>query len=1246
MAEFSSDFSSPQTVALEWIESYYQDRLVKRDSATVDAYLRILRQFMQWVLQTSPREHFVPGDLTTTMLEEYLAGLEEQGYSISHRARVKSVLKQFCQWLIDEKEQLTVNPTSEIVIAAAPVRSSQALSAEQRQILLDLIERSDDLRGKALFALGYWAGCRVSDVAHLLLEHTHVETEQGWLLLVQRGRAFRSIDLLAEARNALANYLQQRRHERASPYVFISQRSPYLTEDGIHHWFRTLKQQASDRERELIETLNFHDLRHDFVYRMREAGWSSEKIASYLGQVTVKETGFERSDKKRQGRRDRTIASAPVMYSDFQSSKPLLPLLASKLSPPRLATMLVERPRLRPLLDQVLQHTVTILQAPAGSGKTTAVNQWLHSMGKQAPATSWVLLDDGDNDLIRFWRYMMMASQASQEQELSDPGQVIAALLSSSMHPLFTFPSMEEMLTLLLNSLTFQKQSRLLILDDYHALTEPRIHETLTFFIDHLPPNIHLLLLSRSEPLLPLMRWRAQGILYDVYGHDLRFSSEETAMFLHQTIATDLSELAINQLDLSLEGWVAGLRLFCLTLQGKSAQTIEQALLSLHQRTGSPHYRTLLDYFVTEILATQAESVQRFLLQTSVPGRLNALLCDAMTGRTDSAVQLEAVERAGLFLEALDGTGSWYRYHALFAEALRREARQRLGEDALRTLSSQASQWYEQQGLLAEAVDAAFYIHDLERIAFLIERMETEGRAYEPQTLLRWLEILPEELLHERPMLCYTFAMSLRFSYDGHSLPEKTRLRIIELLRVAEDGWRRAGELTWIGAIWASRALSSLETEPFTQPVVFARKALTFLPVDDPVSHRHLWHGVCLLILGMERLLAGEADEAQRFLLKAQARNQFANDRYFDHYVHLLLGRSYQLLGDFRQAHTYYQQVLVEARERKNYETITDTLLSLARLAFEHDELALVEQLASEALELAELAFRQKQGLREQALVQLAILRYVREGDARSLQQQLLTLLIDGQRNNSSAALVFLPVLMDWLGRSWIATGDLLAIEQYLEAQELRAEEIFYGLNLETQIFQGRLFLAQGKPQKALMLFEHLLSVVQERRHNHSVCKLLLLLALAAAACKQEQRARQWLRLALEQGVRENLIRLFVDEGESMVRLLRSLFPTIQDAVLRSYAQNILKALAVAPGKGRVPAISSGTIPFEPLSPQEQRVLRLLVAGWTNKEIASELIVSVNTIKDHVKNLYRKLNVNNRMQASEVARRLKLDRSI
>lgn len=271
-----------------WISEYCETCLSRKNPGTIDVYQRVLRDFLLWLTERPGHGSLRLDQLTRTTIEIYMTVLEEAGYSVSHRTRVKSVLGSFCQWLVDEHGVLKRNPVQGLEVPAQQVLAPRILSVEQRSILRILVEQAEDLRGEALFALGYWAGCRVSDVAHLLREHVHVGPKVGWLHVGHKGGKFRDIDLLNQARRSLFEYLQHGGRDLESPYVFTSQRNQRLTEAGIHHWFRTLKHHATREQWDKIVDLSFHDLRHDFAHRAREAGWTLEEVAYYLGHVTKK----------------------------------------------------------------------------------------------------------------------------------------------------------------------------------------------------------------------------------------------------------------------------------------------------------------------------------------------------------------------------------------------------------------------------------------------------------------------------------------------------------------------------------------------------------------------------------------------------------------------------------------------------------------------------------------------------------------------------------------------------------------------------------------------------------------------------------------------------------------------------------------------------------------------------------------------------------------------------------------------
>lgn len=291
--ESSNIVPFPSEVTNFWIDAYYQACLTHLSVGTTEVYISILRHFTQWITgRARKHEPFHPSLLTTSLIERYFSDLSVSGYSFSHCKRAKSVITHFCQWLVDDKATLAQNPARGLTLphsTTSKVFPPRVLSPAQRVILQSLIKK-DDHRGNALFALGYWAGCRVTDITHLLIEQTHVGAKSGWLHLGASSEEERDIDLMNEARRHLYAYLQKRSRDETSPYVFTSQRSERLTEHGLHHWFRALKRQASFEERQLIADISFHDLRDDFAHRAREAGWTIEELAYYLGHLSMKGT--------------------------------------------------------------------------------------------------------------------------------------------------------------------------------------------------------------------------------------------------------------------------------------------------------------------------------------------------------------------------------------------------------------------------------------------------------------------------------------------------------------------------------------------------------------------------------------------------------------------------------------------------------------------------------------------------------------------------------------------------------------------------------------------------------------------------------------------------------------------------------------------------------------------------------------------------------------------------------------------
>ncbi|PZW20555.1 LuxR family maltose regulon positive regulatory protein [Thermosporothrix hazakensis] len=617
---------------------------------------------------------------------------------------------------------------------------------------------------------------------------------------------------------------------------------------------------------------------------------------------------------------------------------------------------------------------------------------------------------------------------------------------------------------------------------------------------------------------------------------------------------------------------------------------------------------------------------------------LSGSLCDAVTNQTNSAARLAAMERAGLFLELLDETdprGPWYRFYGLWAAALRQEASRILSAEELRTLSGRASFWYERHAMMTEAIEAALLADDISRAALLIDSSSTGGYQWDPPTLLRWLSRIPEAVLGNYPGLSLLFVLLLRFPQgsENTALPDEVWERIETILQAAEERVHRQRDLAWLGGLYAIRALSVLPQDPFIRAAQYAQQALTWLPQGPQHGEANrpeirIWRGLSLFILGVKSVHEGRFSETPQFLQEAYTCSLITGDRHFTREVLLLLGKSSSARGELHQAAEYYRQIVFSAHEQEDHEHTAAALLDLAWLSFEWNDLTTAEQHIHAALELVQQREQQSGNL---AAFQLALLSHAR-GQTVSAQQQLAILFSRLQTIQASWALWLSLDVLIWQARLHLVTGDLQGAQYSLEMLDFHEQDVTGERHVKRTILRARLLLTQSKVHEAQDQLGQCLLVARAQWQMRNALEIQLLLSLSHAAAQQKQEAQRWLVQALAQAQSEKFLRLFLEEGEPLARLLVS----IQERGLRSYVQTILRAFAP---RGLA---SPQRLLIEPLSPQEQRVLKLLAAGRTNPQIAQELIISVNTVKHHMKQLYRKLDVRNRLEASEAARRLDL----
>jgi LuxR family maltose regulon positive regulatory protein len=502
------------------------------------------------------------------------------------------------------------------------------------------------------------------------------------------------------------------------------------------------------------------------------------------------------------------------------------PVLHTKLMPPRLQSSVIQRENLLKRLDTSLDKKLTVITAPTGFGKTTLVSTWIAS---RDVASVWVTLDEHDNDPSRFWTYLISALRTFD----SALGKTVLSSLSAPQIPAF-----QPLLTPLLNDLTRLSEPCVLILEGYHSITSKDIKESFSFLIRNLPEALHLVLVTRSTPDLPLALLRARNELLEIDTRDLRFNINEAEAFLRKTTQKEIPASTVAALFQKTEGWIAGLQLAALSLQNKNTNEIQEFVQMF-----SGSHRYISDYLIHEVFESQVESAQKFLLKTSFLKSLTASLCDAIMGSNNSALLLEQLERDNLFLVRLEQSGHqiWYRYNPLFAESIQFLAKRRLDEKTIQSLLEKASDWYEYHGLLDDAIETALQANLFERAMTLIEKYIEIHDLRELYTLNRWLELIPRQNILQHPIICFTLAQIILYSEDRFA--PSTALKIEPFLSAAESVWGAQGNHTSLGKLFSFRGNATWWQGDFPKAFAYARQSLAELPESEV-----FWRGNSMLI--------------------------------------------------------------------------------------------------------------------------------------------------------------------------------------------------------------------------------------------------------------------------------------------------------------------------------------------------------------------------------------------------------------
>jgi LuxR family maltose regulon positive regulatory protein len=922
----------------------------------------------------------------------------------------------------------------------------------------------------------------------------------------------------------------------------------------------------------------------------------------------------------------------------------LATILRTKLYIPRRRPDAIRRPRLVERLNAEVGQRMTLVSAPAGFGKTTLLAEWIPT---SARCVTWVSLDAGDSDPALFWGSFFAALRRL------DPtlGRTAQSLLESSPAPNF-----EVILAQAINDISDCPLSFVHVFDDYHFIENQEIDKALAFLLEHLPPNMNVVIASRADPTLPLARWRGRGQLVEIRAAELRFTPAEVAAFLRDRLQQDLAPADIATLENRTEGWAAGLQLAALSLQGR-----DDVRGFIEAFSGS--HRHVLSYLAGEVLDRQPPAVLDFLLQTSILDQMCAPLCETVTGMRDSQSMLERIEQFNLFVVPLDDEGRWYRYHHLFAGVLQRRLRQSL-PDLWPDLHRRASLWHEHDGSMTSAVRYALEARDLDRAADLVEAigMTQFAQPAVQYSLQGWLAALPERIVRRRPQLHLIRAWQL-FDQADISAAIQAVADAERAAELAAAGLETRVAQNLHGAMAAMRAfLHTFTREPdLDQVLAWADGALADLEPD-----RHNFRGLAAAAQAFVYAMRGGLDDVVRASRDAVESARAVGNVYLATFAYVTWILILRAQGRFREALAVCREALewMASRNAQDSPSMSALNTALADLLREFDDLDGAQRHASLSLQQADIGANPTQAM----FCRFALARIMQ---ARGDWEGAFELLAQVSARLPPGSPMLHPALIPATTAQWeLARGRLAPALRWAQATDweegslasIRTSADLVWRCEHLWIARAQTFIVQGRAVGNRALLEEARAyLVRQQAFAEAMglgglrIKVLLLQAVASQALGDAAHATVCLELALSLAQAEGLVRLLVDEGEALEEaialwrseLYRKEIRTVTQEHLLAYADRLLEACPVrtappAAGKHEAQPPALGTPLVEPLREREREVLHLIAQGYTNQEIASKLVVGLSTVKTHINHLFQKLGVASRTQAVARARELGL----
>jgi LuxR family maltose regulon positive regulatory protein len=891
-------------------------------------------------------------------------------------------------------------------------------------------------------------------------------------------------------------------------------------------------------------------------------------------------------------------------------------LLSTKLHIPRTRANGVPRPRLTEKLLTDLKHpgSFALLSGPAGFGKTTVLSEFTEQFGQPV---AWVSLDEGDNDPIRFWTYVINACQSVQAKV----GESALALFQTPQ------PLLDDAIpTILINDLVGLESDLILILDDYHLIQNQSVHAALGFLLNHIPDKLHLVLSTRVDPPWPLARFRARGQLIEIRAVDLRFTTEEAAAFLHQVMELNPSAEDVVALEARTEGWIASLQLAAISMRGCS-----DVSGFIKAFTGSHVY--VAEYLIEEVLGHQTEEVKTFLLQTSILEGLNAGLCDAVTGRSDSQTILKDLYEANLFLLPQDNEGQWFRYHHLFADLLRARLPRALPADAIADLHRRASDWCERNGLVPGAIHHSLAAKDFERVALLVGQA-AQAMIFTGQfnILKNWLDALPKESVLAHPRLAISqilIDLSLgKLDMSEASLLEKEKM-IRALSSSPENDRLRLESMLYLCLFLAHQNTY--------RAIQIAEETLAELPEDDLRLRAYLFSAL-YRAYGMN----GNIEKSEPAYLECLRAAQAAGNYSIAANTTMVRSFDLQQYGKLDEAARYCQSIIEygDHQGQKGFYPAGSCYIGLAGVYLERYELEKAEETIQRGMELCRVGgmdglytgyilkarLRQARGDFEGALGEIQLLKQAFQRRDFTLAARQVSIQL-AMGDIASASLLIPPLRMMINHDPETPRLPLIAIEAF-------------------KLILVRILLAQGEIEQSNELLDEIQVTAEPGKRFGRLIEVNLLRALALynkqpAIISLE--TIEYVERALDLAEPEGFVLLLLDEGPALVPLLSAVENhRAAPSHIKQYARKLLDTYPESGEEAIHKSVGISSELVEQLSTREMEVLQLIAAGNSNHTIADKLFISVRTVKKHSSNVFNKLNVNSRTQAVARARELGL----